>query len=266
MSLFEKIFNYQLISRLDESGAFATTSQERSWLRTMLADTAAEKAFLPVTLAKLRSLLEEDEPLDPASALAEKAGLPPASVFHPLIPELRTCIVNHAGIRISFRLRNGKMHEDLHGFPYKLEFSMVKRDWSLLWYNMRHRSFMCTKLENIVSVREMPLDPEQAAQLAARIDSIVDSRREQAVLEIVPLYNPELSRILYAFSCFEKDVVYLDETDTYRMTVTYQADESEYVLSKIRFLGKRVKVVEGSYLLSRLRETASKALARYGVT
>lgn len=266
MSLFEKIFNYQLISRLDESGAFATTSQERSWLRTMLTDPAAEAAFRPETFAKLHSLLGEDESLDPASALAEKGGLPPASAFHPLIPELRACIVNRAGIRLSFRLRNGKMHEDLHGFPYKLEFSMVKREWSLLWYNMRHRSFMCTKLENIVSVREMSLDPERAAQLAARIDSIVNSRRKQAVIEIIPLYNPELSRILYAFSCFEKDVVYLDETDTYRITLTYQADESEYVLSKIRFLGKRIRVVENEYLLARMRETAAKALARYGVT
>jgi hypothetical protein len=266
MSLFEKIFNYQLISRLDESGAFATTSQERSWLSTMLSDPAAEVAFRPETLARLRSLLEEDEPFDPASALAEKAGLPPASVFHPLIPELRAYIVNRAGIRISFRLRNGMIHEDLQGFPYKLEFSMIKRNWSLLWYNMRHRSFMCTKLENIVSVREMPLNRERAAQLADRIASILNSRREQAVIEIVPLYNPELSRILYAFSCFEKDVVYLDETDTYRMTLTYQADESEYVLSKIRFLGKRIRVVEGEYLLARMRETAAKALARYGVT
>jgi predicted DNA-binding transcriptional regulator YafY len=72
-----------------------------------------------------------------------------------------------------------------------------------------------------------------------------------------------MSRILYAFSCFEKEVEYVQQADTYRITLTFQADECEYVLSKIRFLGKRVKVVQGSRLISRMKETTAKALARY---
>ncbi|QNV55760.1 hypothetical protein GMA19_00912 [Paenibacillus polymyxa E681] len=64
MSLFEKIFNYQIVSRLDESGAFATTSQERVWLQSMLADSAAIEAFTPSTLDKLRQMLADDEPME----------------------------------------------------------------------------------------------------------------------------------------------------------------------------------------------------------
>ncbi len=79
------------------------------------------------------------------------------------------------------------------------------------------------------------------------------------------MYNRELSRILYAFSCFEKDVAYLDESDTYRINVSYLSDEREYVLSKIRFLGKRVRVIQGEQLKKRMYESTTKALARYGV-
>ncbi|GED32207.1 hypothetical protein BCE02nite_33480 [Brevibacillus centrosporus] len=53
----------------------------------------------------------------------------------------------------------------------------------------------------------------------------------------IPLYNGELSRILYAFSCFNKEVTYNEERDAYRITLSFLMDDREYILSKIRFLG-----------------------------
>lgn len=83
MSLFEKIFNYQIVSRLDESGAFATTSQERVWLQSMLTDSAAIEAFTPSTLDKLRQMLADDEPLEADGSLREKqVFLLPRSIIH----------------------------------------------------------------------------------------------------------------------------------------------------------------------------------------
>ncbi|WP_342428116.1 WYL domain-containing protein [Paenibacillus sp. FSL L8-0158] len=263
MSLFEKIFNYQIVSRLDESGAFATTSQERVWLQSMLADSAAIEAFTPSTLNKLRQMLADDEPLEADGSLREKAGIPAVSVYHPLLRELRPILRSRSGICMTYKLRNGRMHERMSGFPYKLEFSMVKKEWSLLWYNRRHRALMSTKLSNIVNITEDELLPEEAEKFTQRIHGILESRKEQGIIEIIPIYNGEMSRILYAFSCFEKEVEYVQEADTYRITLTFQADECEYVLSKIRFLGKRVKVVQGSRLISRMKETTAKALARY---
>lgn len=66
---------------------------------------------------------------------------------------------------------------------------------------------------------------------------------------------------MYAFSCFEKEVEYADEEDTYRIRLTFLGDECEYVLSKIRFLGMRVRIVDGDKLQRRMRESAAKALA-----
>ncbi|WP_258881415.1 hypothetical protein [Paenibacillus sp. sptzw28] len=48
------------------------------------------------------------------------------------------------------------------------------------------------------------------------------------------------------------------------MVSTYfLANESEYVLSKIRFLGTRVRIVDGGSLKRRMAESAAKALASY---
>lgn len=143
---------------------------------------------------------------------------------------------------------------------------MVKREWYLLWYNTRHHALMSTKLQNIVATEETVLSAERADAVKDLLRRLLEARKEHAVIEIIPAYNAELSRILYAFSCFEKSVSYDEGSNIYRVHVTYLADESEFLLSKLRFLGLRVRIVEGDPLKDRMSESASKALSRYGVS
>jgi Predicted transcriptional regulator len=266
MNLFEKIFNYQLLSRLEDSGAFMVTSHERSWLKTMLEHPAAADAFTADTLSKLRSVLEPDTVMDTSLHLIEKAGTIERQVYHPLLRPLRRHIMSKSGIRMTYEVKNGRVNKGHAGLPYKLEYSMVKREWYLLWYHTRRRAFMSTRLNKIHAVEPEPLNPRAAESMLKRIGNVLESRQKEVVIEIVRAYNEELSRILYAFSCFEKKVEYAADTDTYRVTVKLPGDEMEYLLSKLRFLGKRVRVTKGDYLQSRLLEASTKALERYGVS
>jgi predicted DNA-binding transcriptional regulator YafY len=265
MHLFEKIFNHQILSRLEDSGTFMVTSQERTWLKTMLNHPSAAQAFTADTLDKLRTALEADPVLDISPHLIEKARTKEKQVYHPLLRSLRRHIMNRSGIRITYEIKGGRVNTDHSGFPYKLEYSMVKREWYLLWYHTRHNAFMSTRLKKILSVTSEPIEPSAAEHIVRKIGKTLESRKMEAVIEIVRVYNAELSRILYAFSCFEKHVEYNADTDTYRVRVSLLGDEVEYLLSKIRFLGKRVCVVEGDYLKRRLLEASTKALERYGV-
>ncbi|MDT3427780.1 putative DNA-binding transcriptional regulator YafY [Paenibacillus forsythiae] len=265
MNLFEKIFNHQIISRLEDSGTFMVTSHERAWLKTMLDHPAAADAFTPGTLDKLRSILEPDQVMDTSRHLIEKARSQEQQVYHPLLRPLRRHIMNKTGIRLTYQIKSGRVNTDHSGCPYKLEYSMVKREWYLLWYHTRHHAFMRTRLKNIHSVAAEPMEPSMAEGILKKLGKKLDSRRSEAVIEIIRDYNEELSRILYAFSSFEKNVEYDTENDTYRVRVSLSADELEYLLSKLRFLGKRVRVMEGDYLKRRMLEASTKALDRYGV-
>ncbi|CAH1207992.1 hypothetical protein PAECIP111891_03137 [Paenibacillus allorhizoplanae] len=265
MNLFEKIFNYQIISRLEDSGTFMVTSHERAWLKTMLGHPAADEAFTPDTLSKLRAILGQDRVMDTSDHLIEKARSREKQVYHPLLRTLRRLITERSGIRITYEIKRGRMHADQSGVPYKLEYSMVKREWYLLWYDFRHHTIMRTKLDKIISVTAEALKTEDANSILMKSKKALDARKGEAVLEVVRDYNRELSRILYALSSFEKDVAYDTEKDIYRVRVTILGDETEYLLSKIRFLGKRVRVIEGDFLKRRMLESATKALARYGV-
>ena len=265
MHLFEKIFNHQIISRLEDSGTFMVTSHERSWLKTMLEHPASAEAFTTYTLDKLRSILELDQVMDTSPHLIEKARSLEKQVYHPLLPTLRRHIMNKTGIRISYEIKGGRVKTDHLGFPYKLEYSMVKREWYLLWYHTRHHAFMSTRLKNIHSVTAESIKQSTAERILQEIGNTLDSRKSEVVIEIIPMYNEELSRILYAFSSFEKNVEYDLDNDTYLIRVYLLGDEMEYLLSKIRFLGKRVRVNEGDYLKRRMFEASTKALERYGV-
>ncbi|QQZ63246.1 WYL domain-containing protein [Paenibacillus sonchi] len=265
MNLFEKIFNHQIISRLEDSGTFMVTSHERAWLKTMLEHPAAADAFTADTLDKLRSALASDQMMDTTSHLIEKARTMEKQIYHPLLRPLRRHILNKTGIRITCEIKGGRVNTDYPGFPYKLEYSMVKREWYLLWYHTRHHAFMSTRLKKIQSVTPEPIGPSAAQSIQQEIGKTLESRKSEVLIEIVRMYNAELSRILYTFSSFEKNVEYDMENDTYQVRVTLLGDEMEYLLSKIRFLGKRVRVAQSDYLKRRMLESSTKALERYGV-
>jgi predicted DNA-binding transcriptional regulator YafY len=264
MNPFEKIFNYQIISRLTEAGSIAITAHERIWLKTMLAHPAAEQAFTADTLRKLHMLLQDEQTLSISDVLQEKARSVEKQVYHPLLRQLRRAIMHKHALNLTFRSKHGGMHSSQKGFPFKLEYSMVKREWYLLWQHMGRRSLMLTKLQHILAIEQAPIHPELAERIADSIRDSLESRKERTDIELLPAYNPELSRVLYAFSCFEKNVSYNAETDTYRITLVYSGDEREFVLSKIRFLGQRVRIADSDKLRERMLETARKALARYG--
>lgn len=101
MNPFEKIFNFQIISRLEEAGSLALTSQERSWLRTMLGHPAAAEAFSMETLRKLNFLLEAEASIEVREIIIEKARSKERQVYHPL---LRPCAASSWRIR-EFRSR-----------------------------------------------------------------------------------------------------------------------------------------------------------------
>jgi len=267
MNLFEKIFNYQIFSRLDSSETYMLTTHERSWLKAMLAHPAAMQAFAPETLHKLQAILAEDSSAskDLTEHLLQKARSMERQVYHPLLRPLRRMILAGEAGFLSFRLKDGQVRSELRCLPYRLEYNMVKREWYLIWRQLRSRTIMTTKLANIIQLiaDESLISTQHAAQLNKETAEILERGKEQAVVEVVPRYNPELSRILYAFSCFEKEIDYDAATDTYRIRLTYSGNESEYMLSKIRFLGLRVRIVENEKLKRRMLDSATKAIARY---
>lgn len=112
---------------------------------------------------------------------------------------------------------------------------MVKREWYLLWHRVRHHALMKTKLDKILFIAEADISHERVDRMLERTRLTLESRKTQVLIEILPMYNRELSRILYAFSCFEKEVAYDADRNLYTVKVCLLGEEIEYLLSKLRF-------------------------------
>ncbi|KRE46410.1 WYL domain-containing protein [Paenibacillus sp. Soil522] len=262
MNLFEKIFNYQILSKLEDSGTFMVTAHERGWLKTMLGHPAASEAFAPATLRRLQLILVHDQTLD-TDDLLHKAASKERHVYHPYVRPLRHAIMNKSILQLSYGIKGERAYSGQACFPYKLEYSMVKREWYLIWYHISNRMLMSTKLQKIVELREQECTTEYYGQVQAKAQTLLARRSVSADILVVREYNEELSRILYAFSCFEKEVSYAAESNEYTIRLYFSSGDSEYVLSKTRFLGKRVRIMDGGHLQRRMLESATKALGRY---
>lgn len=57
-----------------------------------------------------------------------------------------------------------------------LEYSLVKKEWYLLWYHINHRAMMNTKLEKIESIQELSISPERVAQIGLDIEKLLQKR------------------------------------------------------------------------------------------
>lgn len=232
----------------------------------MLEHPVASEALSPDLIAKILNHIPEEQSLPFYPALVEKAGSHHDHMYHPLIQPLRHHIRQQQCILIQYENKNGQLSGMQPAVPWRLEFSMVKREWYLRWYHLRAQSQMTTRMIRISKIADMPsIESARYQQIQQYMEQKLLDNQHHALIKIFPQYNIELSRILHAFSCFDKQVTFTEETRTYQIRLHFDGSETHYVLSKLRSLGKRVIVLEHDYLKWRLYDASTKALARYGI-
>ncbi len=262
MNLFEKIHNYQIITRLDESQIYPITAMDKTWLKTMLGLPDAQQFFTKETYAKLQELLKSHDKLPLEEVMVEKAKSKEKALYHQHLGPLRKIIQKKNFVQLTTKTRRNQIYPVQIGIPYKLEYSMTKKQWYLIWINKHYSSILYTPLDSIIFIEEIEETNQNYDTNIKQMLKRIEARKQTAKIIVLPEYNAEISRILHAFSCFEKELSFDEATRTYTITLIF-VDEGEYILSKIRFLGQRVKIIENNYLIRRMRESAHMAIERY---
>ena len=138
MPLFEKIHNHTLQRvLLSEKIATPLTLMEKGWLKRLLAEPAAGDLLSPSLLAKLQDLLKDEVPF-PCTTDVEEKGRSTVryAASSPILKKLQTAIREHRGIRLDYVLGSGEEHSADPAFPQRLEFSLVRQEWYLLWLRL----------------------------------------------------------------------------------------------------------------------------------
>ncbi|WP_322904202.1 WYL domain-containing protein [Paenibacillus campi] len=265
MNPFEKIFSYQLAARLEERQIFTLTTQERSWLKLMLATDAAALAFDKATLMWLHQQLEPDHLPAVREMVVEKAASSQHTEFPAMLHPLRRIIRNKQAVVLQRQNKHGQLVAPECGVPWRLEYSAARQEWYVHWFNLDRSAPMTTRLAHIHTATEQAIAAESYNAICQRLELYIQADRHEITVQVLPIYNKELTRILHAFSCFDKRVRFDEQQQTYCIHVRFTNREREYVLNRLRFLGKRVQITEGDKFKQRMKDTAVRALARYGV-
>lgn len=266
MALFEKINNHTLRQvLLAEGNPAPITRLERGWLKRVLAAPSAED-LLPAELRnKLRGLLKNEEPFPDTSGVVEKGSLAlEYSPAGPLLGVLSTAIREELAVTLDHAKREGEGYKKAQAIPCRLEYSLVRREWYLIWLggHAGRAKLHTTALRNIRDVRLLDKCPEWEEGQQQFRKCLAESEREVTLLA-EECYPGALLSVLNAFSCFDTTVSATKRKQELRLRLRYLADEQGYVLQKIRFLGRRVTVEGPDELRERMRETARRAVQRY---
>ena len=266
MALFEKINNHTLRQvLLAEGNPAPITRLERGWLKRVLAAPAAGDLLTAELRNKLLELLINEDPFPDMSGFIEKGSLAlEYSPAGPLLGVLSTAIREGFAVTLAYSKQEGSGYKKARAIPCRLEYSLVRREWYLLWLggHTRSASLQTTALRNIRDVRLMEKFPNWEEHQKQFRRCLAESEREVTLLA-EECYPGALLSVLNAFSCFDATVSATKRKRELRLRVRYLADEQGYVLQKIRFLGRRVTVEGPEELRERMRETARRAMERY---
>ena len=266
MALFEKINNHTLRQvLLAEGNPAPITRLERGWLKRVLTTPAAGDLLSTELRNKLQELLKNEDPFPDTSGFVEKGSLAlEYSPAGPLLGALSTAIRDGFAVTLDYAKCEGSEYKKAQAVPCRLEYSLVRREWYLLWLggHTRSASLQTTALRNIRDVQLLDKFPDWEEHQQQLRDCLTESEREVTLLA-EECYPGALLSVLNAFSCFDATVSATKRKPELRLRVRYLADEKGYVLQKIRFLGRRVTVEGPEELRERMLETARRALERY---
>ena len=267
MALFEKINNHTLRQvLLSEGNPAPITRLERGWLKRVIASPAAGDLLTAELRNKLQVLLINEDPFPDTSGFIEKGNLAlEYSPAGPLLGTLSTAIRDEFAVTLDYAKREGSEYKKAQAVPCRLEYSLVRREWYLLWLGGQARvaKLHTTALRNIRDVRLLKKCPDWEEHQQHFRDCLAESEREVTLLA-EECYPGALLSVLNAFSCFDATVSATKRKQELRLLVRYLADEQGYLLQKIRFLGRRVTLEGPEELRERMRGTVERVLERYG--
>lgn len=269
--MFEKIHSYHLkkslIDRMKETGDFLLpiSIYERRWLKSALEKESAPLFLKEETRRKLARILADVEN-EYDMKILEKGKLKPQiemtdiAVVHNVI---RQALSKRQKLILSYVLNDGERQKAIEGFPYKLEFYVQKQQWYVLWVKKNHTEdyLISTPLSNIYEWQILDCSDEEYAEFQSAILHLVETDKQKACILVKD--TEQRQSIFYCLSCFDKEIIYDEETERYSIILYYRKTELYDLLQKLRFLGKRVLVTGPQELRSMMKKSAERAVKRY---
>lgn len=293
--MFEKIhsfaFREQMLEEMldldNEVFLMPLTIHEKTWLKSLLQSDEVGFFLKPETIQKLENLLKDVDVVD-SSHLFEKFKFElhvedDVDFLSNTYKIVRQCIFNQRGFILTYYTNDGTQHQNLSGIPFRLEYLVHKKQWSVIWISTESNvaepeleqepepELIYTPLRKIKTVQGFEVDVATSQHFSKVFSDLIHKDKSTARIVINQTVfkqhsiDEEKQRIFYALSGFDKELFYDEATNEYEMIIYYRPAEVENLLQKLRMLGRRIIINEPEELRVRMVNTAQRSLQRYGI-
>ena len=221
--------------------AMPLTTLQKRWMKTILEDPRVRLFDLP------SEGLEDVRPLYRREDICYFDQLPDGddyedegyiSRFRTILQSLREKRI----LRVSYEGARRRMTRNV--LPVKLEYSL-KDDKFRLLANSKRGSLYIINLRTIKNIDVLEKND-------GRYPDRIRRKKKSLVMTLTDERNA-LERAMLHFSDLEKTTEKIDE-DTYRITLTYFADDEAEILIRILSFGPRIRVTEPESFIRQIRE------------
>ncbi len=264
----------KFISRLSHPVRVPLTTLQKSWLKTLLGDSRIALFFTDEQLDVLRQQLTDVSPLfDPSSfeyfdQYHDTDVI--TAVFRQHFQMILNAIEQHQTLKVSYYSVKGRLMEYTY-LPSRIEYSPKDGKFRLYALYRRRNGWRMDILHisRILKIEEtgyyVNKDPDSPdAEIPVEIDRFMEEAlcKEPVVLEISDERNA-LERTMLHFSCYQKKVERLDETDgkvKYRCSIYFDKTRETELLIQVLAFGPLVRVLAPESFLTQIRERVARQL------
>lgn len=240
---------------------------EKQWLKHILKNEKLKLFLNDSTIKKLEAQLVNYEDIISDDALTinrpctqlQKVEEPLSTNFKMLV----RAILENKGIEYSYITRDHTLLENCMGVPYRMEYSMKEDCFYLISYSLEGKRPIKSLLHGFLNIKLIHLDGKYDISFDEIQKSIDDKKAKEPIIISIKDINNALERALFQFSCFERELNYIEEKDTYSLSIFYYEFEREEVISRIFSLGKHAIVTEPSDIRTEMMKRLNQLNERY---
>lgn len=223
----------------------------KEWLHTLLAD-GRFSFLLPAAMRDaLSAYVRDASPLPPA---ADAAPFIPTGMAAPPLSSHEEAILLqfHEALLLQQQLTcTIEKGTPLEASPVRLSYDAANHAFTLILYDAGADSFLSLSPQSVVSLSL--LTRAVIPSLEERFDAFLRAHRRTVTLLVSKKWNA-VERCFLLFAAYDKEAIYNEVDETYRLTIDYDDLHEDEVLQHIYSLGSAVTVLAPSHMRQRIVE------------
>ncbi len=145
-------------------------------------------------------------------------------------------------------------------FPVKIEYSFINDQFRICAYEPKEKRFIKMNLQTMEHISSLSLTSD--INILKEYQDFLNNHRKKLILDVEAI-DHVIERCFRIFSYYDRDAIYSEKENRYRLEITYLEFDENEVIRDILSLGSSVIVIESKELQKRIYDRILLASKQY---